>query len=212
MWCLTHATRAHPTRPPHAPTTPRAHTCRGGVIPVLSCSLTCYLRFLAHPHSRPPSPIASRNSHRSATSPTADGTYVRDAEVFGTFSHEVNAVREPSSPHRSGDWALFFTAALQPNGRPVCNCTDGSTPAASGCGGTDGEGATFVSWSESPTGPWSTPLQLISVGARQSDTNLAPVLRADGSLVGIWRTWDGGSWPHLVTASNWKDPKTYVCS
>ena len=51
---------------------------------------------------------------------------------------------------------------------------------------------------------------LISADARQSDTNLSPVIVGGGKLVGIWRIWSGGSWPHLVTATNWKDPSTYV--
>jgi hypothetical protein len=54
------------------------------------------------------------------------------------------------------------------------------------------------------------------MGGRQSDTNLAPVILANGSLVGIWRTWGAdcpgihGSCPHLVTASHWKNASSYV--
>lgn len=43
------------------------------------------------------------------------------------------------------------------------------------------------------------------------DTNMAVVIRKDSSLVGMWRDHHptGKSVPHLVTASNWKDPSTY---
>ena len=114
-----------------------------------------------------------------ATSPTADGTYTRREEVFGVFSHEPNAVRDPDT----GEWALFYTAHIPAGASPAphspaCNCTDGSTVTTGGspCGGTGVEGGTYVSWSKSPDGPWTAPLHLFTADARQSDTNLAPVL------------------------------------
>ena len=143
-----------------------------------------------------------------ATSPTATGTYTRREQVFGVFSHEPNAVRDPDS----GEWALFYTAHIPAGASPAphspaCNCSDGSTVGP--CGGTSVEGGTYVSWAPSPDGPWTPPLHLFTADARQSDTNLAPVLLPGGKLVGIWRIWLGGSWPHLVPASNWKDPRSY---
>ena len=158
----------------------------------------------------------TENSHVvRATSATADGTYERVAEsggeVFPVFSHEPNAVRDPST----GEWALFFTMK-SPSGRRVCNCSDGSS--LPGCGSGGGEGPTVVSWAPAPEGPWSPPLKLLDMGGREPDTNLAPVILPNGSLVGIWRTWGdsscphvhGGSCPHLVTASHWKNASTYV--
>merc|ERR1711906_96503 len=46
------------------------------------------------------------------------------------------------------------------------------------------------------------------------DTNLAAVIKKDGSLVGMWRDHHptGKSVPHLVTATHWKDPSTYKFS
>jgi hypothetical protein len=113
-----------------------------------------------------------------ATSSTATGNYTRQDEVFGVFSHEPNAVRDPAT----GDWVLFFTAHLPPSAPPaphppICNCTDGSTLP---CQRSGNEGATYASWSKGPAGPWSTPLQIIDMGGSQSDTNLAPV----GTVVG----------------------------
>ena len=58
-----------------------------------------------------------------ATSQSASGAYTRAAdadgtgEVVGVFSHEPNAVRDPTT----GEWALFFTYK-RPSTRPVCNC------------------------------------------------------------------------------------------
>ena len=83
---------------------------------------------------------------------------------------------------------------------------EGNAPATDGAesthksGGTSVEGGTYVSWAPSPDGPWTPPLHLFTADARQSDTNLAPVLLPGGKLVGIWRIWLGSSWPHLVTA------------
>ena len=160
----------------------------------------------------------TENSHIvRATSATAAGAYQRVAagggEVFPVFSHEPNAVRDPAS----GEWALFFTAK-SPSGRRVCNCSDGSSPP--GCGRGGGEGPTVVSWAPAPEGPWSPPLLLLDMpGGGEPDTNLAPVILANGSLVGIWRTWGtspacprvrGGSCPHLVTAAHWKNASSYV--
>ena len=149
------------------------------------------------------------NSHVvRATSAQPGGTYTRVAdavggEVFPIFSHEPNAVRDPAT----GEWALFFTLKA-PSGRLPCNCSaDGSHQGP--CDG-PGEGPTVVSWAPAPEGPWSPPLLLLDMGGTQSDTNLAPVILADGSLVGIWRTWEGGSWPHLVTAAHWKNASSYV--
>jgi len=139
-----------------------------------------------------------------AVSPSPLGPFMRRDVTFPVFSHEATAVRDP----RTGEYVLFFTAHI-PSGRAVCNCTDGSTT-DKGCGGTDEEGATYVSWAKHPEGPWSSPLEVVSVEKRMSDTNLAPVLFEDGSLLGIWRLWKNGSWPRLVTATNYRDPETYV--
>lgn len=144
-----------------------------------------------------------------ATSPTPLGRYVRDAEFAGVFSHEPTAVRDPAT----GEWAVFYTSEA-PSGRPVCNCSDGSsTPACERFPKYGKQGPTLLTWAPSPTGPWSPPLQLFSEGARQADTNLAPLIFPNGSLLGIWRTHPGaspGSIPHLVTAAHWKDASSYA--
>ena len=149
----------------------------------------------------------SRVVHATAPSPLA--RFTRDGEFSGVFSHEPTATRDPATR----EWAVFYTAAV-PSGRPLCNCSDGSSTAA--CGGLPRygkQGPTFVAWAASPAGPWSAPLELLSEGARQADTNLAPYIFPNGSLLGIWRTHPGaapGSIPHLVTAAHWKNASSYT--
>lgn len=146
-----------------------------------------------------------------ATSPTPLGHFQRDGELSGVFSHEPTAVRDPTTK----EWAVFFTSAI-PSNRPVCNCSDGSSSASCEALPKYGkQGPTFVTWASSPTGPWSPPLELLSEGAREGDTNLAPYIFPNGSLVGIWRTHPGvspGSIPHLVTAGHWKNASSYSWS
>jgi hypothetical protein len=108
---------------------------------------------------------------------------------------------------------MFFTAAL-PSPRQVCNCSDGSTSAGCGTGDTN-EGGTYLSWASSPAGPWSAPVLLYIDPVRAGDTNLSPVIRSDGSLIGIWRKCchavpeATGSWPLLAKASHWADKESY---
>ena len=45
------------------------------------------------------------------------------------------------------------------------------------------------------------------------DTNFAPLILPNGSVVAMWRHWgggNGGSREFLATASDWRDPSTYV--
>jgi len=66
----------------------------------------------------------------------------------------------------------------------------------------------------SPDGPWSTPQVLFQAQANLTnmDTNLAVVILANGSVVGIGRTGGPpqGIDAHLVTAKDWRDPASYV--
>lgn len=152
----------------------------------------------------------TENSHIvHATSSSPGGTYGVKDVVFPVFSHEPNVVTvPPSAAGPDGErLAMFFTAAI-PSKRKVCNCTDGSTSGP--CGGTNKEGGTYVSWARSAAGPWSEPALLWVDPARGSDTNLAPVILENGTLVGIWRRWRAGSWPRLATATHWRDASSYV--
>ena len=150
----------------------------------------------------------SRIVHATSSSPLG-ARFQRQEEFSGVFSHEPIAVRDPTTR----EWAVFFTSDI-PSGRPVCNCSDGSSTATCEAFPKYGQqGPTFVTWASSPAGPWSPPLQLFSEGARKADTNLAPYIYANGSLLGIYRTHPGaspGSIPHLVFASHWKNASSYI--
>ena len=81
---------------------------------------------------------------------------------------------------------------------------------------------TYMSWSRSPDGPWSTPVIVLDP-LPTGDTNLAGVIGKDGSFVGIWREpapvfdpasgeLENGQWVSAmrpVRASDWRDPSTY---
>lgn len=69
---------------------------------------------------------------------------------------------------------------------------------------------TVMSHAPSPDGPWSDPVVVFPdyVGG---DTNFAPIIRADGSVVALWRRWEGsrGSRVYLASASDWANVSTY---
>ena len=61
-----------------------------------------------------------------------------------------------------------------------------------------------------PAGGWSAPV-LIPQANATIDTNFAPVIMADGSLIGLYRDDAAGSSTnlHLVTATDWRRNETY---
>ena len=146
--------------------------------------------------------------------------------VIPLWSHEVAPARGPR-----GEFVLFASAEV-PCTRPLCaGCRDGSTPpktcgaardAGAGAGavgvgavgvGIEDTDPSYMTWAPAPTGPWSAPV-LVGPKKVTMDANLAAVINADGSLVGMWRDHTGphGSTPHPITASNWSDPRTYAWS
>ena len=43
------------------------------------------------------------------------------------------------------------------------------------------------------------------------DTNFAPLILPNGSMLALWRVWTGrGSRQFVATGKDWKDPSTYV--
>ena len=122
------------------------------------------------------------------------------------FAHEPNANRGPK-----GEFILFWSENHYD--MPLCNCSDGSTPGD--CKTPDDPMYyTYMSFSNTPNGPWSNPVAILGP-KRHMDTNFSPVILKNGSLVGFSR-WAVGDVPfsggrmHLVVASNWKDPTTYI--
>ena len=79
----------------------------------------------------------------------------------------------------------------------------------------------------SPYGPWSEPVLVLKANTSiwdnhtvLIDTNLAVTILPDGSAAGIWRKCENTpgtvcehqccTFPHLLTASDWRDPSSYV--
>jgi len=156
-----------------------------------------------------------------ASSAAATGHYQREAVQIGIWSHEVVVTRGPA-----GEYVAYFSYNANPGStRPECKlCTDGSTNPA--CKKKAHLGApfievidpTYMSWSATATGNWSEPVMVLGPKIVPTmtpmDTNMAVVINKDGSVNGMWRDHHptGKSVPHLVTATNWKDPGTYKFS
>jgi hypothetical protein len=149
---------------------------------------------------------AWQTNSRIVHATSADGVHFRRREVvFDTFAHEPTVARAPT-----GEWVMWFTG--MPEGKPppprCMDCTGGNTPANTTCaGGYQTTGPTYLSWSKSPDGPWTTPQRLFAAqsGETNLDTNLAAVILSNGSVVGIGRTGGDptGIIAHLVTAADW---------
>ena len=151
-----------------------------------------------------------------AVSPTATGAYRPRQVVAPVFSHEPIAVTAPT-----GETVLFYTTTVQLHRTPtVCKtCTDcsGGNSSMDCPPDWDAKGRdwsvplpTYMTWTNSSTMDegWSKPVLLPSsaLGIDPSvDTNFAPVIMANGSLVGVTRT------ASIVFAEDWRRPETYRC-
>ena len=118
---------------------------------------------------------------------------------------------------------VWFTRCAHLNASSPCLgvCVDGPTNASCKPREYKAEFQSYMSWATDPLGDWSEPV-LVYNGTDGSngnvttgDTNLAPVIYPNGSLVGLWRG-DGKGFPNghgggifVVQASDWKDPATY---
>jgi len=133
--------------------------------------------------------------------------------VWPVFAHEPNVVRAPS-----GEYVMFFTSTPRWRVPPTragrqCVCDRQGAAVDADCTGERDWSAplqTYMSFARSPHGGnWSTPVP-IPQAAPLVDTNLAPVILADGSLLGLFR--DNGNFTnlHIVHASDWRDASTYV--
>eukprot|EP00041_Stephanoeca_diplocostata_P033744 m.1122055 g.1122055 ORF g.1122055 m.1122055 type:complete len:297 (-) comp24401_c1_seq5:577-1467(-) len=157
-----------------------------------------------------------------AVSSTPGGPYTFRDVVLGAFATEPNAVRGPS-----GEYVVFATVR-EPEGSTPANCTDQPSRAGSPSKKQSIQAQhTYMVWAMSPDGPWSKPVLVLSPPLSRwdnrtisIDTNLAVVIHPDGSLTGIWRKCENTpetvcaaeccTFPHLLRATNWKDPSTYA--
>ena len=145
----------------------------------------------------------------STTGPT--GPYLPHDISEGLWGHEPTVARAPT-----GEYALFWTAHFGkenvPCSRTPCDdCRDGET--------TIGRSATclpdtrctyrpqllsYMAFAPDPAGPWSTPQPIPSPPGFAGDTNLAPIIRADGSLLALGRP------PWVWRANDWRNASTYT--
>ena len=155
-----------------------------------------------------------------ASSPTPLGSYTREAEQFPIWSHEVDAVRDPSS----GRYVAFYSSMAHGKAPPCTTCTDGST--AKTCKKLDAGSSsnlsdasnwppemvsnwspeievsppTFMSYSltADPRGEWSKP-QLVLMPKPMMDINAAPVSTPGNVHVFQNPSIDICLWAHLMT-------------
>eukprot|EP01060_Flectonema_neradi_P014030 TRINITY_DN2074_c0_g1_i2.p1 TRINITY_DN2074_c0_g1~~TRINITY_DN2074_c0_g1_i2.p1 ORF type:complete len:496 (+),score=83.00 TRINITY_DN2074_c0_g1_i2:95-1489(+) len=149
---------------------------------------------------------------RHATSPDPLTVPFTPKEVvFGVFAHEPTVTRDPST----GDFLIIFTAMFAPN-IPCTNhscdtCSMGTTtnneticPGPKNCNASAPHlpMSSYMSYSSSSNGPWSEPQLLPS--PISGDTNLAPLILKNGSLVGLGRP------PYVWRSDDWRNASTYT--
>jgi hypothetical protein len=161
----------------------------------------------------------SRIVHAVASTPSAG--FKRTQVVREVFSHEPMLARAPS-----GEYVMYFTSNRANQTHGACNCC---RPGKSKCDGSTGPGdcpararpsarpgaprdssPTWMSYAAAPEGPWSEPQQVFP-GWHGSDTNFAPLILQNGSLLGLWRSWEAtGSRVFLASAPDWRNVSSYV--
>ncbi len=184
-----------------------------------------------------------------AASSKPEGPYKKKYRLFGVMSHEAMWAKGPS-----GEWVVYFTASEGPAGLPnpgtatvdnktICTRKDYTSPCT--CPGPPQKGSqdpTWMTYSKTPLDAksWSKPVLIFDPAghfldktkggepAESIDANFNGVILADGSLVGLWRTWQCvydlvGAWatklkgakdlcfsvPHAMKASDWSQGKSY---
>ncbi|GAB5353066.1 hypothetical protein AAMO2058_000006500 [Amorphochlora amoebiformis] len=153
-----------------------------------------------------------------AVSDTPGGAYKREQVVYEVFAHEPEVIRGSN-----GEYVMFFTASLRSE-HGDCKCCRPGTP----CDGSTGPGdcpgmgyntnktmlrdsdSSYMSYTTNPEGPWSEPQQIFP-GYYGSDTNFAPIILPNGTLIALWRTWEEvrGSRIYLAIGDDWKNASTY---
>jgi hypothetical protein len=131
--------------------------------------------------------------------------FERVGVVAPVFAHEPIAARAPT-----GEFVVYYTAVPPPLPLPVkggltcTNCSHGRSPAL--CGTDSNRNAsimlpTFMVWSKDPAGPWSIPIEIPGTDVF-ADSNFAPVINKNGSVVGLMRG-------NVIAADHWRDPESY---
>eukprot|EP00755_Sulcionema_specki_P006090 Sspe_Gene.34507::Locus_16771_Transcript_1_1_Confidence_1.000_Length_1291::g.34507::m.34507 len=147
----------------------------------------------------------SRVIHASSPDPLTV-PFTKQGVVQGVFSHEPVAARAPT-----GEYVVYYTAVFPINHPPVkggqrcTGCKDGISPASCGTDGSERNRSvnlpTYMVYSKSPNGPWSTPAMV--PGTDQfADSNFAPLILPNGSLVALTRN-------TVYQGKDWKDVSSY---
>ncbi|GMH60483.1 hypothetical protein TrST_g5668 [Triparma strigata] len=123
------------------------------------------------------------------------------------WGHEPTAARAPT-----GEYVVFFTANFEEipcSGAECKNSDNGNTVVDeehclpdTQCS-TYPDLLTYIIYANDPTGPWSEPVLIPTGDFGSIDTNLAPMIMDDGSLIGLGRP------PYIWRATNWNDTSTY---
>jgi hypothetical protein len=153
----------------------------------------------------------SNSQVRHAVSRTGPyGPYEPQDITSGLWGHEPTAARAPT-----GEYVLFWTAHF--GDRVPCS----GIPCGDGDNGNsvmdpkkhclnihdcvyDTNLNSYMSYAKEPAGPWSEPALVPKGTFGSGDTNLAPIIRKDGSLFGLGRP--GWVW----RATNWRNLSTYA--
>jgi len=157
-----------------------------------------------------------------AVADAADGPFEFESVVIPPFAHEPNAVRSPD-----GDWVIYATMRHPAGGEYNCTQAVSREKALQELAVDPPPRHTYMVHSKFPYGPWSKPQLVLQANysiwdGRKAliDTNLAVTILSTGEAVGIWRKCENTvgtvceneccTFPHLLIASNWSDPATYV--
>lgn len=152
----------------------------------------------------------SRIVHAQSGSSSPLSRFSKTSTVWEIFAHEPNVVRAPS-----GEWVMFFTGSRNGSvvhGGKVCDCTASAAGATTpGCvsGPAVQPLQTYMSYAHVPSGPWTTPVAIPQLDT-SVDTNMAVVILANNSVTGFVRVADQDSDLHRVTATDWREPLSYV--
>ena len=151
----------------------------------------------------------SNSQIRHAVATRADGPFEARDLAEPVWGHEPTAARAPT-----GEYVLFWTASFGKDvpcsKKPCEHCNDGdSIIDASPTCLPDTRCTytvpllTYMSYARAPNGPWSKPEPLPSP-PNMGDTNFAPIIRDDGSLIALGRP------PWIWRAAHWRNVSSYT--
>ena len=156
--------------------------------------------------------LSNSRIRHAVSSAGPDGPYEAHDVAEGLWGHEPTAARAPT-----GEYVLYWTADLSkevPCTKIPCDhCSNGESTGvlanASHCL-PDTQCTyrpplrSYMSYAKHADGPWSAPQMVPSPPGFPGDTNLAPIIKGDGSLLGLGRP------PWIWRAADWRNLSTYT--